>query len=167
MSSRPLASQRGPYHHYTEHSFDWRSIFDAHELETPSPSLRSLATKYGIPRATLSERYRRYKATQHDNDAAELAIALGEVDGRRDNHRVFSREEEEQLRVELDQENLHPNKPIVKALALRIHEEKSERGGPATRSRSKMGSTAQFNASDGWVQREKRKLGMKRPQACH
>ena len=61
---------------------------------------------------------------------------------------------------QLEEQNLHSNKPIVKALALRIHQEKLESVGPVTRSHGQAASTAQFNASDGWVQREKRKLGM-------
>ena len=160
MTDHPLPTVRGSYLHYTEHSIDWQSIFDEHELGTPPPSLRSLASKYGIPRATLSDRYRRYAAAKRDKDSEELAIAVGEIDGRRDNHRIFSREEEQELKDQLEEQNLHPNKPIVKALALRIHQEKLESVGPVTRSQGKAASTAQFNASDGWVQREKRKLGM-------
>ena len=164
MTDHPLPTVRGSYLHYTEHSIDWRSIFDEHELDTPPPSLRSLASKYGIPRATLSDRYRRYAAAKRDKDSEELAIALGEIDGRRDKHRLFSREEEQESKDQLEEQNLHPNKPIVKALALRIHQEKLESVGPVTRSQGKAASTAQFNASDGWVQRET-EVGYERPQA--
>ena len=77
------------------------------------------------------------------------------IDGRRDNHRIFSRAEEAELHRAIDKENIHPNQPVVKLLALRIHEEKQAQDGPTKGSRSKAGTVREFKASAPFVQRVK------------
>ena len=137
MATHELPTVRGPQRHYTQHRFDWQTLFD--ELDGPSlaPALRAAARKYTVPPATLSFHYRKYK---------------GSIDGRRDNHRIFSRAEA------INKENVHPNKPVVQLLALRIHEEKQAQGGPTKATRSKAGPVQEFKASAAFVQRVKRVL---------
>ena len=77
------------------------------------------------------------------------------MDDRRDNSRVFSREEEEELKDALAQENVHPNKPVIRALALRIHQQHEDESSPAQHTRSQSKSTAPFRASDAFVHRIK------------
>ena len=111
MSAEPLPTIRGPYQHYAERSFDWAPIFTARDHDQPTPSYRALEAKYGPPASTIRSHYRRFKAAQADKDDTGLRVALSEIDGRRDNARVFSREEETALRRVALKENAHPNKP--------------------------------------------------------
>jgi hypothetical protein len=80
------------------------------------------------------------------------------VDGRRDSHRVFSREEEEELKEALSQENVHPNKPVVRELALRIHQQHEKESSPGGHTRAQTSSTAPFVAGDSFVQRVKKAI---------
>ena len=62
MTSHPLPVARGPQRHYTEHSFDWQSLFDELNGPSPAPSLRAVADAHGIPASTLSYHYRNYRS---------------------------------------------------------------------------------------------------------
>ena len=122
MSSHPLPTARGPQRHYTEHSFDWQSLFDELDAPSPAPSLRTVARAHAIPPSTLSKHYRDYRSAVSTHNSTRLAVARGEIAGQRDNSRLFSRDEEKQLLRAINKENVHPNKPVVRQLALQIHQ---------------------------------------------
>ena len=83
----------------------------------PSKRLPLSAVSY----ETVRGRWKKYQVGVEREDATLVAIACGDVDGRRDNHRIFTREEEALLRTAIDQENVDPNKPVIQRLALSIH----------------------------------------------
>lgn len=91
-------------------------------------------------------------------DETALAIACGDVDGRRDNRRVFSREEEQLLRERLDEENIDPNKSVIQRLALAIHHQQHLSSTPAKSTRSRALPTASFSAGSSFVERVKHDL---------
>ena len=156
MTSHLLPTVRGPQHHYTEHAFDWQSLFDELDGPAPAPSIRQTAAAHGIPHNTLSRHYRNYRSALTTHNSTKLAVALGEIAGQRDNHRLFSRQEEKQLVRALPKENVHPNKPVIWQLALKIHKELLEKTGPANATRSHQAAEVPFAASDSFVKRVKR-----------
>ena len=158
MATHELPTVRGPQRHYTQYRFDWQTLFNELDGPAPAPSLRSVAQKYSVPRATLSFHYRKYKDALATSDEVQLAVAQGVIDGRGDNHRIFSRAEEAELHRAIEQENIHPNLPVVQLLARRIHEEKQAHDGPTKGTRSKSGPVQEFKASAPFVQRVKREL---------
>ena len=155
--AQPAHGQRAQ-RHYKQHHFDWQTLFNGLDGPSPAPSLRSVARKYSIPPSTLSFHYGAYKRALSSSDEVLLAVAQGVIDGRRDNHRLFSRPEEAQLLAAVNKENIHPNKPVVHLLALRIHEENQAKAGPTDGTRSQAGPVQGFKASDTFVQRIKRRL---------
>ena len=153
--SHPVPTVRGPYHPYKHAGFTWQPFFNILSRSKDPPSIRSVSLLHRIPYRTLQRRFRQYEAALANNDKPALARARGEVDGRRDNSRVFSREEEEELKAALGQENVHPNKPIIRQLALRIHKQHEKASSPAQHIRSQSKSGAPFLASDTFVHRVK------------
>ena len=160
MSAEPLPTIRGPYQHYAERSFDWAPIFTARDHDQPTPSYRALEAKYGPPASTIRSHYRRFKAAQANKDDTGLRVALSEIDVRRDNARVFSREEEMALRRVALKENAHPNKPVIQAAALFIHQQKLSQDGPFAATRSQHKPVRPFSAGSAFVQRFKREQGL-------
>ena len=112
MATHPLPTVRGLNRHFTTHGFQWQTLFN--ELDSPdrTSSLRDIALKYKVPPSTLSVHYKDYKAVLATSDEVRLAVAQGVIDGRRDNHRIFSRAEKVKLVDELHKENVHPNLPL-------------------------------------------------------
>ena len=159
MSSHPLPTARGPQRHYTEHSFDWQSLFVELDGPSPAPSLRSVAGAHGIPPSTLSIHYRKYRSVLATHNSTKLAIARGEIAGQRDNSRLFSREEEKQLLRAINKENVHPNKPVVRQLALQIHKEHEEKTSPTSATGSHQAHNQLFSACAAFVNRIKRAAG--------
>jgi transposase-like protein len=104
--SHPVPAERGPNLPYTRASFDWQPLFDLHSRPEKPLSLLAIARRYNIPKSTLYDHWRQYQSALAANDELELAKARGDIDGRRDNHRVFSREEEDELKEALNQENV-------------------------------------------------------------
>ena len=135
--------------------YNWQPLFDILSGSESPPSTASVAASHGVNARTLQRRWRKYRAALAAGDELGLATARGEVDGRRDNARVFSREEEQELMEALSKENVHPNKPVVRALALRIHKAHEEEFGPAQHTKSQGGAVAPFAAGDAFVQRFK------------
>ena len=156
--SHPLAVIRGPYRPYTQADFDWQPLYDRLSARENPSTLAAVAEPYDIPIPTLHPRWTQYKAALAAGDELALAKARGDFDGRRDNHRVFSREEEDELKEALSQENVHPNKPVVREIALRIHKEHEKAVGPAEHTRLQTQSAAPFVASDRFVHRVKRAI---------
>jgi hypothetical protein len=111
-----------------------------------------------MPSPILYQRWRQYREALKAKGELALAKARGDFDGRRDNRRVFSREEEAELKAELGQENVHPNKPVVGEIRLRIHKEHEKEAGPTEHTRMKTQSAASFVASDRFVHRVKRAI---------
>ncbi len=158
MTSHPLPTIRGPYQHYTTEHFDWQSLFTEYEERQPTPSLRAFAKEHSVQSRTFTRHYNNYKAAQRSKDSVALRVALGEIDGRRDNARVFSRAEEEVLRTRLLKENAHPNKASVMAAAINIHEAETSKENPAFSTRGQKRSATHFHAGGSFVQRVKRDL---------
>jgi hypothetical protein len=156
--SHPLPTERGPNLPYTRAGFDWQPLFDLHSRPENPLSLLAIARLHKIPNSTLYDHWTQYQSALAANDELELAKARGDIDGRRDNHRVFSREEEDELKEALNQENVHPNKPVVREIALRIHKEHEKETSPAQHTRLKTRSAAPFVASDRFVHRVKRAI---------
>jgi hypothetical protein len=149
---------RGPTHPYQKRLFDWRAVFADLARGSPPPTIRSVAKDWALPEATVRRRWRKYQRAIAEDDSTLLAIACGDVDGRRDNHRVFSRDEEALLHSTIEQENVDPNKPVIQRLAIAIHEQHKLALAPASSTRSQRHHEPSFNASDGFVERIKRDL---------
>jgi hypothetical protein len=156
--SRDVPTLRGPYHPYAKHHLDWRAIFDDITNRSPPTSVKDIATRWGLPYTTVRRRWRKYQQAVEKKDDTLLAIACGDVDGRRDNHRIFTREEEATLRTAIDQENIDPNTPVIQQLALDIHNAHHSSQPPATSTRSHSHADLEFHASHGFVDRIKRDL---------
>ena len=156
--SQALSTVRGPTHRYVAHGFDWRPVF--HDLSggSPPPTIKAVAEHWHLPYATVRRHWVNYQAATAADDETALTIACGDVDGRRDNHRVFSREEEQLLRSRISQENIDPNKPEIQRLALSIHHRQHLSSAPAKSTRSRARPTALFSAGSSFVERVKRDL---------
>jgi hypothetical protein len=146
---------RGPYHPYARDQLDWRAVFDEISGTSPPPSVKDVAAAWGLPYETVRRRWNKYQEGVAKKDDLAIAIACGDVDGRRDNSRVFSREEEVLLRSALDQENAHPNKPIIQRLAIDIHQRQHSILPPAMNTRSNPHADLTFRAGDSFVERIK------------
>ena len=158
--SRPFPTTRGAYHPYTARGYDWQPLFDILSDRGSAISIRALAEEHHIPYPTLRGRWQRYRKALSTRDERGLRAARGDVDGRADNHRVFSREEEAQLKAEVNKENAHPNKPFIQATALRIHQQSVDSTPPAKHTRRQSMATATFKASDSFVARVKQSIHM-------
>ena len=99
-----------------------------------------------------------YQRGVAEDNSRLIATACGDVDRRRDNHRVFSREEEALLRSAIDQENIDPNTHDIQRLALRIHRQHEDELSSSLASNSSSRSTPSFSASMGFVERVRRDL---------
>jgi hypothetical protein len=99
-----------------------------------------------------------YQRAVTEGNAALLATACGDVDGRRDNHRVFSRDEDALLRSAIDKENVNPNTYDIQRLALAIHKNHQSTSSSASNIRTSSGGQPTFSASMGFVERIKRDL---------
>jgi hypothetical protein len=157
--SRDIPTLRGPYHPYAKQRLDWPALFDQLSRETPSRSIKGVAAEWGLPYETVRRRWNNYQQGLKEKDDTVIAVARGDVDGRRDNHRVFTREEEATLRSAIDQENVHPNKPVIQRLALDIHSKHQSTLPPANSTRSHPHADLTFHATDRFVERIKRDLG--------
>ena len=153
-----LSSTRSQGHPYQKRHILWRQVFDDLSHGTPPPTIAKVASAHGACAETVRRRWRKYQLAIANNDAALIAIACGEVDGRRDNHRTFSREEEALLREEIDKENIDPNTYDIQRMALRIHKEQQEAPSSATLSSTSTGGKQPFAASMMFVERIKRDL---------
>ena len=76
---------------------------------SPPPTIAEVADAWGACRETVQRRWRMYQRVVAENNSSLIATACEDVNGRRDNHRVFSREEEASLRSAIDQENIDLN----------------------------------------------------------
>ena len=155
MSKRPLKTSTRRQLHYTAERFDWTSLFNRLDDGSAPISIRALAAEQSIPHNTLSRHYRVYQDGLANDDEKKVAVATGVIDGRRDNARKFSRAEEETLLRALDKENVQPNKPHIRLLAKRIHDDNQLRSSPATSTRSRSGPLTEFVAGGSFVQRIK------------
>lgn len=158
--SHDVATLRGPYHPYAKQRLDWRAVFDDLSRGSPPPTIKDVASQWGLPYETVRRRWKKYQRGVKEKDATLLAIACGDADGRRDNHRVFTREEEALLRTAIDQENINPNKPVIQRLALDIHQHHHSTLPPATNTRSHPRADLNFYATDRFVERIKREFGL-------
>ena len=163
--AHPVSTLRGPTHRYTAHGFDWRPVF--HELAhgCPPPTVKDVAEHWELPYATVRRHWVNYQAATAAGDETALAIACGDVDGRRDNRRVFNREEEQLLRERIDEENIDPNKPVIQRLALAIHHQQHLSSSPAKSTRSRALPTASFSAGSSFVERVKHDLHLSSQKA--
>ena len=82
-----------------------------------------------------------YKRALAENDEAALAVACGDVDGRRDNRRVITRAEEAEALALIDKENVHPKQAG--------HTAHSDRSAPAARGISS--PCSQYKDSGPWA----------------
>ena len=83
--SHEVPRVRGAYLPYTKRRTDWPAILE--ELSTASPPriVKDVATAWGIPYETVRGRWKKYQQGVAKKDATLVAIARGDVDGRRDN----------------------------------------------------------------------------------
>ena len=139
---------------------DWRAMFEELSRDSPHRTVKEVATERDLPYETVRARWKKYQLGVEKEDATLLAIACGDVDGRRDNHRIFTREEETLLRTAIDQENVDPNKPVIQRLALSIHSQHQPTFTPANNTRSHPHADLTFRASDRFVERIKRDFGL-------
>ena len=82
--SRDLARVRGPNHPYRVRRFNWRPVFAELSHGSPPPSIRAVAKNWNLPNDTVRKHWRMYQRALLENDETALAIACGDVDGRRD-----------------------------------------------------------------------------------
>jgi hypothetical protein len=155
MGKRRLKSTSRRQLHYTAEGFDWTPLFERLDDASSPLSIRALAAEQGLPHTTLGRHYRDYQAGLANDDHVKVAVATGEIDGRRDNARKFSRAEERTLLEVLDKENVAPNKPHIQLLATRIHEEKKAHDSPAKSTRLQTGPATPFVAGGSFVHRIK------------
>ena len=160
IMSRDVPSLKGPYHPYAKQQLDWRAEFEALSVGSPRRTVRDVAAEWGLPYSTVTRRWRNYQRAVKERDDTALAVACGDVDGRRDNHRIFSREEEALLRAAIDQENAHPNTPSIQRLALSIHSAHQSTHSPAMNTRSHPHADPIFHASADFVERINREFNL-------
>ena len=160
IMSRDQPTLKGPYLPYTKHRVDWQAIFDDISAASSSRPVKAIAAKWGVQYETLRRRWKKYQRGLEVKDENLIAIARGVVDGRRDNHRIFSREEEAVLRSAINQENVHPNKPVIQRLAIGIHKALHYTLAPAANTRSHPHADLPFHASAGFVERIKHEFDL-------
>ena len=139
-------------------------MFDELSCGSHPPTVKDVAEHWQLPYETVRRHWSAYKAAVATGDDTAIAIACGDADGRRDNHRVFSRDEEQLLRERIDQENIDPNKPMIQRLALSIHHQQQLSSTPASSTRSHARPTDSFSASSGFVERIKHDLHLSSQQ---
>ena len=155
---RDVARLRGPYHPYRKARVDWSTLFEQLSAPPPTPTVKDIAEQWSLPYETVRRRWKKYQQGVKEEDPNLLAFARGDADGRRDNHRIFTREEEAELRTELDKENTHPNQPTIQRKALDIHRSHQSTHPPSANTRSHPHADLPFHASPGFVERIKRDL---------
>ena len=97
-----------------------------------------------------------YQRAVAENDQIALAIACGDVDGRRDNARKITREEEFEARALIDQENAHPNKQVIRRAAIAVHQRHASSLPPALTTRSQShGQRSPFSCGSSTIERLK------------
>jgi hypothetical protein len=158
--SRDLPTLRGPNHPYVKHHFAWRAVFDDLAAAPPSRTVKDVAAEWGLPFSTVRRRWRKYRRAVEEKDDTAIAVACGDVDGRRDNHRVFSREEEGLLRIALENENIPPNDEVISRLSLNIHSSHGSTHPPANNTRSHPHADLTFRASSRFVDRIKKEFNL-------
>ena len=158
--SREVATLSGSYHPYAKRRVDWRAVFEELSRDSPHRTVKEVATERGLPYETVRSRWKKYQLGVKKEDPTLVAIACGDVDGRRDNHRIFTREEETLVRTAIDQENVDPNKPVIQRLALSIHRQHQHTSTPANNTRSHPHADVTSCASDRFVERIKRDFGL-------
>jgi hypothetical protein len=151
-------SSRGQAHHHQTRRVEWREVFHQLGHGSPPPTIAEVADAWGACRETVRRRWRMYQRGVAEDDSSLIEVACGDVDGRRDNHRVFSREEEALLRSAIDQENIDPNTYDIQRLALQVHKQHEEESSSSSTSKPSSTSTPTFSASMGFVERVKRDL---------
>ena len=150
-----MPTKRGANLPYRKRRFDWSIVFA--DLLRGS-TITDVANAWQLPRETVRRRWHQYQQAVAADDVTALAVARGGLDGRRDNNRKFSREEEVILRSQLaNKENANPNFEGIRRMALRIHEE-HETSAAHDHTRSTAIAKRQFAASDKFVERIKRDL---------
>ena len=82
------------------------------------------------------------------------------MDGRRDNHRIFSREEEGLLRTAPQEEKVPPNDEVISRLSLGIHSSHASTHPPANNTRSHPLADLTFRASGPLVDRIKKAFNL-------
>ena len=137
---------------------EWREV--SHQLGhgSPPPTIAEVADAWGACRETVRRQWRMFQRGVAEDNSSLIAVACGDVDGRRDNHRVFSREEESLLRSAIEQKNIDPNTYDIQRLALRVHKQHKVESSSSSASNSSSRSTPTFFASMGFVERVKRDL---------
>ena len=150
-----VPTKRGANLPYRQRRFDWSIVF-ADLLH--GSTIADVAKAWQLPRETVRRRWHQYQQAVAADDVAALAVARGDLDGRRDNNRKFTREEEAILRSQLaNKENANPNFEGIRRMALRIHEE-HETSAADNHTRSAAIAKRPFAASDKFVERIKRDL---------
>ena len=75
---------------------------------SPPPTIKAVAEHWQLPYETVERHWAAYQAATAAGDETALAIACGDVDGRRDNRRVLSRDEERLLHETITKKNMDP-----------------------------------------------------------
>lgn len=156
IMSHDVARVRGPNHPYRARRFDWRPVFAELSNGSPPPSILAVANSWHLPYDTVRKHWRMYQRAVATNDETAFAIACGDVDGRRDNARKITREEEAEIRARIDQENVHPNKPVIQRVAIAVHNQHAGKTTPASSTRSQShGQPSPFTCGSSTVERLK------------
>jgi hypothetical protein len=158
--SRDIPTLRGPYLPYAKHHYDWSAVFDELSRESPSRTVKDVAKERGLPYETVRRRWTNYQRVVEQKDEEAIAIACGDVDGRRDNHRVFSREEEGLLRKAIDENKVPLNDEGISRLSLDIHSTHDSTHHPANNTRSHPDADLTFRASSRFVDRIKKEFNL-------
>ena len=140
-------------------------MFEQLSRSSPHRAVKEAATERGLAYETVRSRWKLHQLGVETEDATLVAIACGDVDGRRDNHRIFTREQEALLRTAIDQENVDPNKPAIQRLALSIHSQHQPTFTPANNTRSHPYADLTLRASDRFVKCIKRDFGLSSQKA--
>ena len=129
---------------------------DLSSRSSPPCSIVDVAAKWNIPRETLRRRWKQYQRSLKDGDRVGLLTALGDLDGRRDNHRILTRDEEAEVMAQIDKENVNPNKPEVSRIIRQVHQRHIDSSLPEHNTRSSPPSQQSLTASSSTVTRFKR-----------
>ena len=89
IMSREAATLSGSYHPYAKRRTDWRAVFEELSCDSPHRTVKKVAIEHSLPSETLRARWKKYQLGVEKEDATLVAIACGDVDGRRDNHRIL------------------------------------------------------------------------------
>ena len=96
--THPVPVIRGPYHPYQRAGCDWQPLFDLLLRAEDPPSITDVAASHSFPYGTLYSVPAMAAVSGCTRYQGRVGAGQGadEVDGRRDNRRVFSREEEQE-----------------------------------------------------------------------